>query len=288
MFKVESREGALESIVLHDSAHGSHVVLAPSRGGMATRFFARGREAFYLDETTFLDLGKNVRGGNPVLFPQPGKLEGDAYGLDDGNTYVMKQHGFARNASWEVSSTGTDGAASVTLTLRSSPETHVQYPFDFHAEYTYSLRGAVLEVAQRFTNDGPKTMPFGAGFHPYFAIAQADKAAATIDTGATRAFDNVSKTEGPLGPIALGAGEVDLHFVDHGPVPCTLRWEHGEIEVRGSIEFSRWVVWTLPGKDFVCVEPWTCPGNALNTKQDLLLLQPGETREISVAIEVRR
>lgn len=287
MFKVESREGELESIVLHDSAHGSRVVLAPSRGGMATRFFAHGREAFYLDEATFLDLAKNVRGGNPVLFPQPGKLEGDAYALD-GTSFAMKQHGFARNASWEVSGTGTDGAASATLTLRSSPETHVQFPFDFHAEYTYSLDGAVLEISQRFTNDGPKVMPFGAGFHPYFAIAQADKAAATIVTGATRAFDNVSKTEGPLGPIALGAGEVDLHFVDHGPVPCALRWEHGEIEVRGSSEFSRWVIWTLPGKDFVCVEPWTCAGNALNTKQGLLFLQPGETRELSVAIEVRR
>ena len=288
MFKVESREGVLESLVLHDTDSGSRVTLAPSRGGMATRFFAHDREAFYLDEATFLDLGKNVRGGNPVLFPQPGKLEGDTYALDDGNAYTMKQHGFARNASWEVRGTGTEGAASATLTLRSSPETRLQYAFEFHAEYTYSLRGTVLEITQRFTNDGPKTMPFGAGFHPYFAIAQADKATATIETGATRAFDNVSKTEGRLGPIALGAGEVDLHFVDHGPVPCSLRWEHGEIEVRGSSEFSRWVVWTLPGKDFVCVEPWTCPGNALNTKQTLLFLPPGETRVLSVESEVRR
>lgn len=288
MFKVESREGTLESLVLHDAAHGSRVVLAPSRGGMATRFFARGREAFYLDEATFLDLGKNVRGGNPVLFPQPGKLEGDTYRLGEGTTYAMKQHGFARNASWEVCGTSTDGAASATLALRASPDTRLQFPFDFSAEYTYSLRGAVLEIAQRFTNQGSQAMPFGAGFHPYFAIAQADKAAATLATGATRAFDNVTKLEGPLGPIALGAAEVDLHFVDHGPNPCALRWEHGEIEVRGSNEFSRWVVWTLPGKDFVCVEPWTCPGNALNTKQGLLVLQPGETRVLTVEIEVRR
>jgi galactose mutarotase-like enzyme len=42
------------------------------------------------------------------------------------------------------------------------------------------------------------------------------------------------------------------------------------------------VVWTLEGKDFVCVEPWTCPGNALNTGERLMTLGKGETRALWV------
>jgi galactose mutarotase-like enzyme len=55
--------------------------------------------------------------------------------------------------------------------------------------------------------------------------------------------------------------------------------------VRGSPEFTHFVVWTLEGKDFVCVEPWTSPGNALNTGDRLLTLQPGESKTIWVEYE---
>jgi galactose mutarotase-like enzyme len=30
--------------------------------------------------------------------------------------------------------------------------------------------------------------------------------------------------------------------------------------------FTTVVVWTLPGRDFLCVEPWTGPANAPNTE----------------------
>jgi len=41
-------------------------------------------------------------------------------------------------------------------------------------------------------------------------------------------------------------------------------------------------VWTVAGKDFVCVEPWTCPGNALNSGKSLLTLGPGQSKTIFV------
>ena len=71
-FTVETREG-LESLVLHDTEGNGQLTLAPTRGGMATRLVLGGKDVFYLDEATLADVTKNVRGGNPVLFPQPGK-----------------------------------------------------------------------------------------------------------------------------------------------------------------------------------------------------------------------
>jgi galactose mutarotase-like enzyme len=291
MFTVTPRNDALETLELRDTDSKSLAVLAPSRGGMMTRLSLLGKHALFLDESTLRDATKNVRGGNPVLFPTPGKLENDRWERDRKNGY-LKQHGFARNLAWDVAGTSTETAASATLRLASTDVTRKDYPWDFLCEYTYALRGNVLRIEQTFENRGAAgsaAMPFGAGFHPYFHVKQSDKAAARIGTKATKAFDNVTKKNIALsGHIDLAFDEVDLHLIDHGAEPCTL--SHGDrlLTLRGSPEFSRWVIWTLTGKDFVCVEPWTCPGNAMNTGESLLTLQPGEKKTIWVEIEATR
>ncbi len=224
-----------------------------------------------------------MRGGNPVLFPSPGKLAGDAWSRG-GAHGAMKQHGFARNLAWEVAATGTDGSAWATLALASSEVTRAQYPWDFRAEYTYRLRGSALAIEMRIENRGSEPMPFGAGFHPYFAVRDADKAQARIATAATRAWDNAAKREIAFTGFDLTAAEVDLHLLDHGSTEGSLTVGDLRIALRGSAEFTHWVVWTLRGRDFVCVEPWTCPGNALNTGERLLVLEPGAARELSLTM----
>ncbi len=284
MFTAGPRPDSLETLELRDTDAKSLLVLSPARGGMATRLSLLGRHRLFLDESTLRDPTKNVRGGNPVLFPSPGKLASDTWSRGD-HKGSLKQHGFARNLPWEVVSTSTEGAPSATLRLVSSAETKRDFPWDFVAEYTYTLRGAVLRIDQRFTNTSDSPMPFGAGFHPYFHVKQSEKAGARVSTRATRAFDNVTKKEVELSGIDLSRKEVDLHLIDHGAEPCTLTWATAQITVQGSSEFSHWVVWTLEHKDFVCIEPWTCPGNALNSSDRLLTLAPKETREIWVEYE---
>ena len=118
-------------------------------------------------------------------------------------------------------------------------------------------------------------MPFALGFHPYFKVS--DKARARIDSRATRAFDNVTRTTGPFSGFDLTAAEVDMHLVDHPDDYLNLELGDGrDIVVRAARDFGRWVVWTVADKPFVCVEPWTAPGNALNTGEGLTLLAPGE------------
>ena len=45
------------------------------------------------------------------------------------------------------------------------------------------------------------------------------------------------------------------------------------------------MIWTLAGKDFVCLEPWTAGADALNREGQALVLAPGETKELFVEIE---
>lgn len=271
-FTVTENPGRVE---LADASAKSVVVLAPDRGGMAVRFAVGGRDIFFMDESTLLDPAANVRGGNPVLFPSPGKLEGDRW-AHDGQTGAMKQHGFARNAAWAVTERETEDRASVTFLLTSSDATKALFPWDFRFELTYTLIGTCLHIAQRIENTGAGPMPFGLGFHPYFQVD--DKSSARIDTGATRAFDNVTKKEIAFTGFDLTAREVDLHLLDHGGTSSALTWGDGaRLTINGSPEFTHWVVWTLEGRPFVCVEPWTCPGNALNSGERLIVLSPGET-----------
>jgi galactose mutarotase-like enzyme len=266
-----SPPSALEAVVLSSGASRAYV--APSRGGILTRLFVDGRPVLYLDEATLLDPTKNVRGGVPVLFPSPGRLAGDRFATR-GKTGAMGQHGVARGLPWEVA---RRTESEVELRLSSTDATLAAYPWRFVLTYRYRLRGAGVRIEQRFETEDDE-MPFSAGFHPYFQVPTADKARARIVTPATRAFDNVTKREIDLtGPIDLTAKEVDLHLVDHGSSEAVLELGDGyRVEVKASSAFSRWVVWTLEGRDFVCLEPWTAPANALNTGADLLVARRDE------------
>ena len=255
----------------------SVVEIAPERGGIVTRLAVEGREVFYLDRATFDDATKNVRGGNPVLFPSPGPLANDRFtwGARSGS---MKQHGFARNRPWRETSPST-------IELVSDDVTREQFPWDFRLVHTHTLTGKVLRIDQRIENRSDSPMPFAFGFHPYFLVT--DKSKATIPTNAKRAFDNVTKKEIDVaGPIDLTQKEVDLHLFDHGKNEATLDLGDGHrIVVRASPEYHRWVIWTLAGKDFVCLEPWTAGADALNQEGKTIVLAPGETKALWIEIE---
>ncbi len=258
--------------------------LAPSRGGILTRFTVGDRDVLYLDDATLLDPTKNVRGGNPVLFPSPGPLAGDRFEWR-GKKGAMKQHGVARNMAWraEVTSEG-----SVLLRTASDDTTLAQFPFRFALAYRYTLAGPRLRIDQRIENTGDEPMPFAAGFHPYFAVRDEDKTKTRVPTNAKRAWDNVAKREIALArPIELAAPEVDLHLVDHGSSEASLELADGaRVVVRGSAEYGRWVIWTLAGKDYVCLEPWTAAANAINTGESLLVVAPREAKELFVEFEL--
>lgn len=272
-----------ETIELFDDAAGSAASIVPARGAIATSFRVGDRELLYLDDATLRDPTKNVRGGVPVLFPSPGRLTGDRFARA-GRSGAMKQHGFARDLVWTVHDVTTTDAARATLAIASTPATLAAYPWSFRATLTFSLAGARLRIDARIENTSDATMPFAFGLHPYFRVA--DKSRARIATRATRAFDNVKKAIVPFFGFELTAGEVDLHLLDHGSTESELAWGDGaRLALRASTEHTRWVVWSLPGKDFVCVEPWTAPADALNTGESLIELAPGEARSLWVEME---
>jgi galactose mutarotase-like enzyme len=258
---------------------GTTAVIAPNRGAIVTSWRSVGRELLYMDAATLNDPSKNVRGGVPVLFPTPGKLADDRWHCM-GRSGELKQHGFARTVAWQAADRADD---RVTLTLSASAATLSAYPWQFDASITYSVQHPTLRIDFTVTNRAATALPFALGFHPYFNVD--DKASASVASPARRAYDNVAKAVVPFSGFDFTQGEVDLHLLDHDSSRAALTLGAGRaIELSCSPQFRRWVVWSLPGKPFVCLEPWTAPGNALNSGEDLLLLDPGQSQQLFVTM----
>jgi galactose mutarotase-like enzyme len=286
MPRIETTHDAFERFHLVDDRGpvASRVELVPERGALVTSFRVGERELLYLDPATLIDRTKNVRGGIPVLFPMAGKLANERY-TAGGREYSMKQHGFARNRAWAVVEQRAEDDARVTLALGSDDATRAQFPWDFEVRLTFVLAGSTLRIEQRYENRASEPMPLHAGFHPYFAVPDAQKGATRIRTDATRAFDNVRGVTEPFTGFDLTRPEVDEFLLDHTPRETMLERPDGQnVRITMDASFTTLVVWTIRGKDYVCVEPWTAPGNALNSGTHLLAVPPGKAHEAVVAI----
>lgn len=273
--------GGLDTYALTDGA--CRVEVIPSRGALVTRMRVEDDDVLFLDESTVVDLTKNVRGGVPVLFPIAGPLQGDTYPAKR-QSFTLPQHGFARRMAWEVRQAEE---SLLVVGLRSSDETQRHFPWRFDAQLTFSLEeGGRLDIDFDVENRDEGPMPLHLGYHPYFRVPQAKKAEARVDTDATHGWDNRVKQEVPFTGLDFTAAEVDLHLRDHSKPGTTLHRGEGlrPVHLSWSPEFRTLVVWTLQGKDFVCVEPWTAPAGALATGQGLLTVEPGESMSLAFSI----
>ncbi len=239
------------------SAGDAVAEIVPERGAICTRLRLGGSELLFLDPRTLADPARNVRGGIPILFPIAGKP-----------VPPLQQHGFARNMAWE-------SIEENVCRLRSSEATRALFPHDFELTAAFTLSTLSLRLDFSLRNTGKAPMPLHFGLHPYFHAA--DKRAAWIETDATLAIDNRSGAEGAMQRLDFDVDELDLALLDHEDDGTTLhRGEGPAVQLRWSPRFRTLVLWTLRGRDFICVEPWTAPGLALATGEGLLQLAPGE------------
>lgn len=244
--------------------------VAPARGALVTSFVVGGVPVLYLEEATFLDVTKNVRGGVPLLFPFAGKPPPGS---------SLPQHGFARTSAWEaVAAVADEATARLECRLQSTPQTRSAWPFDFDARFAVSLFDGRLMLEWAFTNTGAAPMPLHFGIHPYFCVGPKERVSVSGATG--RAYDNRLGAERDVTGIDFAAGEVDLHFAtgDRGGAALD-RGDRRTVQLSWTEHFDTLVLWTLPDKPFVCVEPWTARGQ----QPARLHVAPGATERLAVA-----
>ncbi len=209
-------------------------------------------------------------GRAPILFPVIGVLQGGRYRLG-GDSYEMPKHGFARHSTFDIIERA---ANTVTLRLSATPATRAIYPFDFQLDIVFALDGGTLAVHALIGNHGDTPMPASFGFHPAlrwplpFGNPRADHHIrfAQPEPAPVRRIDREGFLTPTPHPTPIVADTLALHdglFVDDALIfdrllsRCvTFGSVSGpRIEVRFD-DFPTLGVWTKPGADFICIEPW--------------------------------
>jgi len=277
MYTVSSEQKQYKTYTLSDDSTGSQIEVVPERGGIVTSWKINGQEVFYLDMERFTHPDLSVRGGNPILFPLCGNLPDNTYSVD-GKDYQIKQHGFARELPWTATAQNSDGAASVTVELVSNAETKTVYPFDFHLSFTYSLQGNTLEIRQEYKNLSSTPMPFSSGFHPYFLCGDKNQIEANIPSVSYQ--DNRTKENFAFdGKFDFDQDEIDAVFGKLSSRSTSIIDNSRNLKIAIDYDdfYTYLVFWTVKGKDFYCLEPWSATRNSLNTKEYLTVLEPNSS-----------
>jgi galactose mutarotase-like enzyme len=287
-FTITQNQNQYLTYCLKDEEADAYLEVVPARGGIITRWQICGEDILYLDRERFKEPNLSVRGGVPILFPICGNLPDNTY-QHQGRNYTLKQHGFARDLPWQVSKQSSENAASLTLELNSNEATRQVYPFDFQLIFTYQLQGNSLKIHQKVINLSPEKMPFSIGFHPYFQVT--DKTRLSFDIPSSQYLDQRSKTlHSYSGHFDFNLEEIDAAFpqITRHQSSFSDSYHQRQIILGYDDLYTTIVFWTLKDKNYICLEPWSAPRNALNTGEQLTYLEPQSSREAIVEMRVNQ
>lgn len=246
------------------------------------------------------------RGRAPILFPVIGLLEGGQYRLD-GKRYAMPKHGFARHSVFEIVSSSPQ---IVKFRLSASPATRAIYPFEFQLDVDFALIEHTLTLGAVISNHGEDPMPASFGFHPAlrwplpFGQPRASHRLrfAEDETAPVRRIDqNGFLRPDPVASPVIGdtlALRDDL-FIDDALIfdrlsSRSVRYGSSvgpQLHVRFA-DFPTLGVWTKPGADFICIEPWHGFSDPegftgdIRDKPGIFEVAPGAARSLSMSLSL--
>lgn len=194
-------------------------------------------------------------------------------------------HGFGRDNLWRV--TERDSA---TVILEQDFE-RAENPYRYHARQEISLSDDGLRVSLSVRNDGPRAMPFGIGFHPWFpktprtTLTFASRGVLERDArGLPVAPSRPEPAFEPDAPAALGAFPwFDGFFEGWEPHQARLvRPEDGiAIELSAQGAFRHLHVFVPDDRAVLCAEPVSHAPDAINRPElgganAMQVLAPGD------------
>ncbi len=253
---------------------------------------------FWQSKKAVYKQGKGIRGGVPICWPWFGAIKsGDK---STGNEIKLPAHGFARISNWKVKSVTTlkDETTEVVLKLPCEAvcEQYQNLQSDFEARLSLRLViGEQLSMELITKNTGKYPVRISEALHSYFKIAD-------IHDVVIKGLDNTDYIDKLLnnhvfrqgGDLILEA-ETDRIYVDTSSSVAIVDKQLNrtiEISKTGSMSTIIWNPWEqnskamvdMPDKGWqsmVCVE-------VANTADNEVLVQPGETHQMMMQIEIRQ
>jgi len=205
-------------------------------------------------------------GQAPLLFPICGGLKDDKF-IFEGKEYTLQKHGYARKCEFELESVEKEKAVFL---LCSDEESLKQYPFEYELRIIYTLDGSKLNVEYNVKNISDKNMYFSIGAHEAYACPEGIEEYSIVfdkaeDLNATQLDGNFLKYETVnIGknvtelPLKTEYFEIDaLVFLDIKSRKVSLKNQRtGETVAVEFDGFDYLLLWTIPGANYICIEPW--------------------------------
>jgi galactose mutarotase-like enzyme len=243
-------------------------------------------------------------GRAPLLFPIVGALNGGRYRLGS-DWYALSRHGFARGSRFEVIDAGP---AQAVFRLRADAASRRIYPFEFELAVRFQLEGATLQIESIVSNRGGVPLYASLGYHPAFRwplpFGQSREAHYVQfeceEPAAARGLDEQGLLAPQLQPTPIAARKLlldDALFRNDAIIFDALRSRRvtygAERGPRIGVSFpdSPYLgVWTKPGANFICIEPWNGIADPRGFEQDfsqkpgIFSVAPGAGTSVKIAI----
>jgi aldose 1-epimerase len=245
-------------------------------------------------------------GRGQLLMPWPNRLRDGRYRFDGQEQQLALSEPARGNAShglvrWALWSLLERSESSLTVGYRLHPQQGWSGRLDLTVRYELSDHG--LAVTTTATNVGSNRVPFGYGAHPYLALGETrlSDAVLTVPASEQVLVDDRRKLPTGTAPVEqggrdfrqarpLGSTRLDTAFAGldrdgEGRWQVTLAGlvDRPDVSVWGDRAFGWVQVFTDKGEDEgvdgvrgIAVEPLTCPADAFNSGEGLLVLEPGQ------------
>jgi aldose 1-epimerase len=275
-----------DEIIISNKATDTSCAIIPAYGAALNSYKVKSREWIEGYENAAQMQKEPYR--NVVLAPFPNRTDKATYSFE-GKKYTLPVnrekeqnaiHGLLYNKVFEVIDEEVmEDEASVILSHYYEGDTP-GYPFEFQINITYTLHeDNTLSVETIITHDNEGSIPFGLGFHPYFAIENGtlhfpeckilEAGSDLIPTGKTKPFEHSGKK------ADLKKLNLDTCLEINNPKKALFKLEeNGSTLQISSEDFAYFQLYTPANKKSIAIEPMTCPANALNSGKGLLLLKP--------------
>ncbi len=256
-------------------------------------------------------------GRAPLLWPQPGRcrLPGETTRRDendreigtwsvDGKRLGIPGHGFVRDQEWTLEGHGVDDdGAWAEVAITDNEISRPYFPFAFRLTCRYILDARSLRL--RYTirnNDAEGTFPCGFGNHISFKMPltdageyddciiysptdrQMEVAPDAFLTGGIIAKDMARgrKMSDPTMRDTMIGGYTAENSVVEVWDPASFGFRVSQRAVGGPDpeelgDVFRFVFWANPELRYFCPEPWLGEPNLMNTRQQCVILGPGES-----------
>lgn len=187
------------------------------------------------------------------------------------------------------------GRSSVKAKLSwTAPELLEVFPFTHELELRASVGDGHLTMDTTLYATGSDPVPVAFGYHPYLRIPDSSRTDWHIQLGAFRrlVLDDRMIPTGERQPVdqrSVDLGDSSWDDAFDG-LTTHARFEAATAESSVEVEFLRGYafaqVFAPPGTNYICFEPMTAPANALNSRDGLHVIAPGEDYRTGFRIKV--